>query len=204
MTEALGFQPLATPDPLDLQRISVKILTDAPRTLDLNPFLLIFARWRTDTSQWVDLADYAHMPAGPGIVLVGRLYNFSFDLGSEAPGVLYTSKKGLEGTTEERLQSVLRSGFEMARALASEKEFPAEARLRPGALELTFNDRLDTPNTEATDRLLRPAVRSVLDRLMGLGAYQARPEVDPARRYGFSIRSDNPPSLDELRARLKS
>src|SRR5262249_37485037 len=79
----------AISDRLDLQKIAVKILSNAPATVSLDPFIAIFGRWRTETdhpAQWLDLADYAHMPRGPGIVLVGRNANFSFDLGSAAPG----------------------------------------------------------------------------------------------------------------------
>ena len=79
---------------MDLQKVSLKILSDAPVTLDLDPFLQIFARWRVQ--DWVDLADYAHMTRGPGIVLIGHRANFSFDMGTSAPGVLYLSKKDLQ------------------------------------------------------------------------------------------------------------
>ncbi|MBI3666821.1 MAG: hypothetical protein HY236_11470, partial [Acidobacteria bacterium] len=92
---------------VDLQKISVKIRTDAPPSLKLDPFLVVFGRWRTDAAhpaQWVDLADYAHMPNGPGIVLVGKLCNFSFDQTGGPTGLLYASKKGLNGPAEDRLK----------------------------------------------------------------------------------------------------
>jgi hypothetical protein len=135
----------------------------------------------------VDLADYAHMVRGPGIVLVGQHANFSFDMGSTAPGILYVSKKGLEGSLEERLRQVFAACFGMTRRLVAEPEFPAGVHLRTGALELAFNDRLETPNTAETDRALRPAVEAVLERLYGAGAWRLTPERDPGRRYGFAI-----------------
>lgn len=192
---------------IDLQRISVKILTDALPILKLDSFLNIFGRWRTDAAhpaQWVDLADYAHMPNGPGIVLVGKLCNFSFDLGAGAPGLLYAGKKGLAGTTEDRLKAVLLAGFRMSQRLVAEEEFPAGIHLLPGSLELIFNDRLETPNNAATDRLLRPAVRAVLDRLCGPGAYQLTPQPDPGRRYGFTVMAPKPATVETAIARLES
>lgn len=211
MTDPFGYavqpaEPLPVERP-EIQRISVKILTDALQNLNLDPILSIFARWRKDQThpaQWVDLADYAHMARGSGVVLIGRLCNFGFDMGLPAPGVLYASKKGLEGEPEDRISQVLRASLEMTRALLAEPEFPGGVHLHTGAVELVFNDRLETPNIAFTDRLLRPAVLEVLDRVFGSSAYEATPERDPARRYGFSVRAVNPPPpLETLVARLQ-
>lgn len=207
MTEAISYQPPAVSHQLDLQRISVKILTDAPPDLNLDPFLSIFSRWRTETehpARWMDLADYAHMPRGPGIVLIGHMCNFSFDLGSAAPGILYVTKKGLEGALEDRIRSVLRDCFAMSRRLVAEQEFPTGVHLLPGSLKLAFNDRLETPNSEPTDRLLRPVIAAVLDDLLGAGAYEMRRQPDPGKRYGFSVHSPSAPALEDLISRLRS
>jgi hypothetical protein len=190
---------------MDLQKVALKILTDAPVTLRLDPFLAIFGRWRTDSAdpaQWVDLADYAHMTRGPGIVLIGRRCNFSFDLGTAAPGVLYVSKKGLEGGAEDRLGAVFRDCFRLARRLVAEKDFPPAVHLRTGALELAFNDRLETPGAPQVDQVLRPAVESLLDRLFGARQYRLKPQPDPGARYGFTIEAPNSPELEVLLGRL--
>ncbi len=176
---------------MEFQKVSLKILSDAPVTLNLDPFLQIFARWRVQ--DWVDLADYAHMTRGPGIVLIGHRANFSFDMGTSAPGVLYLSKKDLEGTAEDRLRTVFRDCFALTRRLLAEPEFPAGVQLRTGSLELTFNDRLETPHTEATDRALAPAAEAVLDQLFGAGAYRLTREPDLSRRYGFTIEARETP-----------
>ena len=190
---------------LDLQRVCLKILTDAPISQKLDPFLSIFGRWRTDAAdpaQWVDLADYAHMARGPGIVLIGHRCNFSFDLGTAAPGILYCSKQGLEGSLEARLAAVFRHCYALAGRLAAEPEFPAGVHLRTGVLELVFNDRLETPNNGAVSAVLRPAVAKVLDKLFGPGAYRLTPDADPARRLGFAIESREAATLEVLSGRL--
>ena len=190
---------------LDLQRVCLKILTDAPVSQKLDPFLAIFGRWRTDAAdpaQWVDLADYAHMARGPGIVLIGHRCNFSFDLGTAAPGVLYCSKQGLAGSLEARLTAVFQHSFALAGRLVAEPEFPAGVHLRTGALELVFNDRLETPNNGAVNAVLRPAVATVLDKLFGPGAYRLTPGADPARRLGFAIESPDAVALEVLSRRL--
>jgi hypothetical protein len=189
----------------EIQKVSVKILSDAPQTLDLTPFLSIFGRWRADAAhpaQWVDLADYAHMARGAGVVLIGHVCNLSFDMGTAAPGVLYFRKKGLEGSNQQRLWAVFRDALAISRCLLREPEFPPGVHLETGRVELAFNDRLETPNTEDTDRELRPAISAVLDGLFGRDSYELERQRDPAKLYGFSVRAANPPAWGELIARL--
>jgi hypothetical protein len=205
MTEATHHAARPAGHAPDIQKIRVKILTDAPPTLNLDPFLSIFGRWRTETehpAQWVDLADYAHMSRGPGIVLIGHQCNFSFDLGGTSPGILYVSKRGLDGPAEDRLRRVLCNALDLSRRLLAEPEFPPEVRIHSGSLELKFNDRLETPNTDETDRLLRPVVLAVLNRLWPCCGYELLPARDPASLYGFSVRSAQNEPLEQLAARL--
>lgn len=197
---------------MDLQRIHIKMLTDAPVSLSLEPFVEIFGRWRHDKNHpagWVDLADYAHVPRGMGIVLVGFQANFSFDMcddqGRSAPGLLYAAKKGLIGTYTERIASALLSCLSLSQRLVAEKEFPQQVHLRTDALEIRFPDRLVTPNTKETYMELCPAVLQVIDRMYGAGTsgrYQLVPVSDPAKVLGCSIRAKSAEPLATLLQRL--
>ena len=188
----------------NLQRIQIKIAAAAPPGMSLDPFLEIFARWRKEShpAEWVDLADYAHLPRGPGIVLVGQRLNFAFDLSDPGPGVLYSARKGLTGSHAERLLSALRACLELSKRLVAEPEFPKDARLRTDSLEIRFNDRLETPNTPSTDAELRPAVEQVLNTLFGTGEYELRAPADLGDCYGFSVRAKKAEPLDALLDRI--
>jgi hypothetical protein len=187
----------------DLQRIQIKIAADAPSGLRLDPFLEIFARWRKEThpAEWVDLADYAHLPRGPGIVLAGQRCNIAFDLADPGPGILYTAKKGLSGSHTERLSAAMQWCLEFSKRLIAEPEFPKDVRLRTDSLELRFNDRLETPNTPETAAELRPAVEQVLNALYGPGGYDLRPYGNQADFCGFTVRAKKAEPLDALIAR---
>ena len=197
---------------MDLQRIHIKILTDAPATLRLEPLVEIFGRWRAEKDHpagWVDLADYAHVPRGMGIVLVGFQANFAFDMtddeGRSAPGILYAAKKGLTGSYSERIGSALKSCFELAGRLIAEKEFPQGVHLRTEALEIRFADRIVTPNTKEMYEELCPAVITVLDQLYGAstsGSYQLIPTTDLTQVLGCSVRAQKAEPLDTLQKRL--
>ena len=190
---------------MELQRVNVKLFTDAPEQVVLDPFLDIFARWREDAghpSRWVDLADYAHIPRGPGVMIIGKQGNLALDLADPGPGILYANKENLEGTVEDRILETFRRCLALTAVLTAEPEYPSDLKPRPGFWELSFNDRLETPNTDATDRLLRPAVEATVGRLLGTDHTLIR-QTDPQRRYGFVIHSDEVTSLDVLSSKLQ-
>lgn len=190
---------------MSLQKISLKLFVDVPGTLPLEPFLPIFARWRenkTHASGWVDLADYAHVRNGPGVMIIGHQGNLGMDLTDPGPGILYCNKKDLEGTTEERVLDTFRRTLPLARALTAEPEYPKQLAPRPGFWELVVNDRMQAPNTDETEAALRPGIDAALERIFGGGRYTAVREKDPLRRYGFIIHSDSVGNLEEIAERL--
>jgi hypothetical protein len=191
---------------MDLQRIHIKLLTNASQNLKLEPFIDIFARWREDKKHpagWVDLADYAHVPKGPGIVLVGYQASVAFDMAAPVPGILYMTRNGLEGASEVRIRSALRSGFETGKKLLAEKEFPAGVELNTGALEVRFADRLETPNTPAIDAELQPAITEALNGLYGALEYEMTREADTRQVYGYSVRAKQDETIESLLERLR-
>lgn len=171
----------------DLQRIDVKLLLDCPPDPDLDQFLVIFDRWRKaddHPADWVDLADYAHMPGGPGILIAGKRDTFSVNLNPPGPGLLTSVRSGLEGSLEERFCEALRRAREFNAAVMAEPEFPAEFSVREGAWEIYVNDRLGFPNTDPTDRLVRPAVAAAL----GVVPESLTRDLDSRNRLGYSAK----------------
>lgn len=191
---------------MNLQKINVKMFTDSGERIRLEPFLDVFARWREDHSHaaaWIDLADYAHVPQGPGVMLIGRRGNLAFDLADPGPGILYANKQDLSGGPAERIRETFRRGLALITALTGEPDYPAELKPRPGFWEVTFNDRLEAPHSAATDGVLAPAVREVAGQLFGTDGSRLIPQPDPGRRYGFAIHSEAAGSLEWVADRLE-
>jgi len=179
---------------MDLQRIDLKALLDAPRDVNLDALLAIFGRWRNDKdhpAQWVDLADYAHMSRGAGIVLVGKQGMFGVTRFDPGLALFYSGRAGYEGPCEQRVVESFRRHLALTKALFAEPDYPAALKTLSGTWELSVNDRLDFPNSEETDRLLRPAIEAALDKLFGRGSYQMIPENDRQRRYGFALHANS-------------
>ena len=67
---------------MELQHINVKLLLDPATEADLEPLIPIFHNWIQDRlcpELLLDIADYRHVHAGPGVVLIGREANYSVD-----------------------------------------------------------------------------------------------------------------------------
>ena len=169
----------------DLQRIDVKLLLDVPEDPDLDIFLVIFDRWRQEKANpadWVDLADYAHLASGPGILIAGKRDSFSVNLNPPGPGLLTSVRSGLEGSLEDRFGEALRRARGFNAAVMAEPEFPAEFAVREGAWQVVVNDRLSCPNTDQMDRLVRPAVAAAL----GVEPESLVREPDASNRLGYA------------------
>ena len=178
----------------DLQRIDLKVFVDAPENPDFDPILTAFARWRHEAdapSDWVDLADYAHMSRGAGVVIVGKQGIFGVTRFDPGLGLYYSGRGEYEGSSAERVLETFRRHLSLTAALVGEPEYPAALKTLAGSWELAINDRLDFPNNGETDRLLRPSIEAALDKLFGPGGYEMVQDGDHQRRYGFSIQANS-------------
>ena len=178
----------ATKDREGLQKIDLKLILEGPPDLDVDFLLAIFGRWRLEQDkEIVDLADYAHVDQGPSCILISHRWHFGVTFSGGEPGLLYSTRKGLEGTDEERLLGAARGLVELGRRLIAEPEFPREVRPDPGRIDVVFNDRTIARNDASGDSRFRPAVEALALRLHGPGAYALRKEPEPKRRLGYRM-----------------
>jgi len=164
------------------QRLSIKIFAADPGAVDLDVFTPIFHRWiqnRAVEGLLIDVADYKHVPDGPGILLIGHEADYSLDMAEGRPGLLYTRKRELPASLDEGLRQARRL------ALAACQLIEAETALRFDVqqAEVTLLDRLNTPNTEENFAALEPQVRAVFADLGKLNITRAY--TDP--RYPLSF-----------------
>ena len=136
---------------MELQKINVKVFTAEPNKVPLTDFIDIFHSWIQATDGvYLDVADYSHMQAGPGIVLVADDANVSIDETGNRRGLLYSQKGKLSGSNLEKLNTVLRSALENCQRLEQEPALRGKLRFVGNQVEILVNDRLVAPNTEAT------------------------------------------------------
>ena len=60
---------------MNLQHINVKIYVEDDSAVDLSRFIDVFHSWIKQQlldELLIDVADYRHVPAGPGVILIGH------------------------------------------------------------------------------------------------------------------------------------
>ena len=138
------------------------------------------------------MADYRHVPAGPGVLLVGHEANYSLDNTFDRLGLLYNRKSVVNGTPQDRLLQSFYAALRACRRLEAEPGFEGKLKFDPGDCEVIFNDRLLSPNTEETWNSLRPELEKFFDRIYGSGAYQLQRAGEPRERFRVSVKSAHP------------
>ncbi|GEM_PF-269621 len=115
----------------------------------------------------LDVADYAHVPQGPGVMLIGHHANISMDETEGRLGLLYNRKVKEEGSDEEKIQRILKWAFAHAKRLQAESVLDGKLKFKPGSLQWMVNDRLLAPHNEENAQILERALKKVLEIFYG-------------------------------------
>lgn len=160
---------------MNVEHINVKIFAQEPAVIDMADAIPVFHRWiqdRVAKELLIDVADYRHVPDGPGVMLIAHEANYSLDLTGGRLGLLYNRKVAEQGTTAAKLQLSYDSALAAAKRLEEEPAFRGNLKFQPGDCEVIFNDRLLTPNTDAAYRALEPELRAFFGKLWGADQFE--------------------------------
>lgn len=148
-------------DPNSVQHINVKIFA-AAGTVMPEEAIPVFHRWIKDgvcPEMLIDVAEYRHVPAGPGIMLIALEANYSLDNRENRLGLLYNRKAALEGTFQSRLAQAHKAALEACDRLEKDAAFGGKLKFNRSALEVFVNDRLLAPNNDETWQALEPELK---------------------------------------------
>jgi hypothetical protein len=189
---------------MELQKLNVKLFVEQPNTVPLTDFVDIFHGWIQATDGiYHDVADYSHMHAGPGIVLVANDANLSIDESDNRRGLLYSRKSPVGRSNQERLRAVLRYALEAFSKLEREPKLAGKFKLLGDEAVIAINDRLRAPNAEESFAAVAPAIAAVAKDLFPDAEISLEREPDRRRKFAVRIRTSRSPSADELLGRLK-
>ena len=141
-----------------VQHINIKIFIDNPGAIDLADAVGVFHSWIKNAvcpEMLIDVADYLHVPAGPGILLIGHEANYSLDDRDSRPGLLYNRKATLDGTFQSRLAQAHEAALVACDRLEKDPAFDGKLKFNRNTLEVFVNDRLLAPNTDETAQALK-------------------------------------------------
>src|SRR5207302_2183700 len=108
---------------MHLEHVNVKLLVKSPEEVDLEPLIPVFHSWiegQVFEELLLDVADYRHVPAGPGVVLIGHQGNYSVDNTDERLGVRYNRKAAVGGSNQDALRQATRASLIACQRLESE------------------------------------------------------------------------------------
>ncbi|HTW75464.1 MAG TPA: hypothetical protein VMD56_11155 [Steroidobacteraceae bacterium] len=190
---------------MDLHKLGIKFFAADAQRLDILKLIPMYHRWIQQNALeelLIDVADYSHVPAGPGVMLIAHEGNYALDETGHERGVLYYSKRRLDGELPERVAHVARKALNAARLMSADGELQGALQLRGNRLQFFANDRLQAPNTDAAYAQLQPALVSFLDRLYAGAPYALTREPDPRERLSVRVQADGEVALETLLARL--
>ena len=173
---------------MNVQHINIKLFIENPQSVNIADYSAVFNTWiqkHALDELLIDVADYLHVPNGPGLLLIGHEADYSLDNRAGRLGLLYNRKQQLEGTTQEKLTQAACAVLTAAQILEKENGLQFNTR----EFQVLVNDRLLAPNTMETFVTLEPELRTFFDKLYGGTEYEISYKTDPRERFTVEIKA---------------
>lgn len=166
------------------KRLSVKFFVVGQLPFDAAELVPVFQRWIQQhivAGLLIDVVDYKHVPAGPGVILIGDATDIALDFREGRPGLLITQKRVAGDSLATALETVLDYAQDVARKLESDPALKG-LRVDPAEVEIALIDRLNTPNTAETFSAVQAGLQAALTRWYAPSAVEIAPVgTDPRR-----------------------
>ena len=150
---------------MDSSRISIKLFVENDEHFKLEDVVPVFHRWiqthAIEDHLLIDVANYAHVKDGPGIVLVAHEGNFSLDTRGGRLGFTYQRKQQIQDSFDERVRRVFETTINAAALLQGAPPTGARLKFRGDELEFRICDRLFAPNDTETLEDVKPDLLKV-------------------------------------------
>ncbi len=150
--------------------IGVKLFHEVAGAAQHRDYIPIFHKWiqkRVLDELLIDVADYAHMHQGPGVILVCHDAIYGIDDEDGRRGLLYRRRRAEPQALEQELGTALAKLAAAAQALEREPELAGKVRFVTSEIEVSAFNRLRAPQRDETLAALRPGLERVLSPLLG-------------------------------------
>jgi hypothetical protein len=188
-----------------MQHVNVKLLLRNPEQVDLEPLIPVFHDWIRDQvgeGLLLDVADYRHVDAGPGVVLIGHEGNYSVDNNDNRLGVRYNRKAALDGSNQDRLKQAARAALTACQRLETESRLGGRLRFNGQEIEIFINDRLLAPNCDATREEFDSEFKTFSEELFRGREYSVLYGNDLRKLFGVSVKAAQSFTVAELLEKL--
>jgi hypothetical protein len=190
---------------MELQHINVKLYLEDPQAAKLEALVPVFHEWiqnKVCDELLIDVADYRHVYAGPGVVLVGHEADYSVDNTENRLGIRYNRKAALTGTNRDRFSQAMRAALLACQRLESDERLGRALRFDRRNFKVFVNDRMLAPNTSRANDSVRQQFEDFLATVVGDRDFEMEFETNPRSLLGVEVRVAKPLELDSVLARL--
>jgi hypothetical protein len=173
-------------------RISIKLWFTADN-LELEEFVPVFHAWirerKLEDEVMIDVADYAHVEEGPGVLLVCHEGHYVIERRGDRWALCYHRKRGGESDDlEARLAVPLRRLVTAARLLEGAPELGGKLHFDTETIDVEIRSRLHVENDTASRTRLLPVLKAALARELEVDGLELEPSAEDPRAP-FSVRA---------------
>ena len=190
---------------MDLQQINVKVFTTEDSEINYTSFIKVFNRWmeEADSDDYLNYADYSHVDAGPGVLLILKQANYSIDNAFHEHGFLYNRKHAVEGDNAGKIRQALVEVLSKCEDLEAAAELENAVHFNGTNLLFMINNRHIAPNTPEIAAAIQAELMPVLEQMYGGDDFTvARTSEDPRERFALRISANSDKPISELLANL--
>jgi hypothetical protein len=190
---------------MDLHKFCVKFFVENPGAPALGSVIPVYHRWiqkQAVEGMLVDVADYGHLPQGPGVLLIAHEADYGMDSMEGPLGLLYSRKTESAGRLSDRIAAAFKAALGACVKLENEPEFQGKVRFKAASPVFIANDRLHAPNSDESFQALRSDLTAALAKVYPSTVDLRRTSVDPRNRLTIQITSSQPADVASLLARL--
>jgi hypothetical protein len=196
---------------MDTVKYELKFFLDDASGVELEEFIPVFHDWiqlQQLEELLIDVADYRHVPEGPGVVLVAHDAHYAMDLAEGRLGLLYSRRRETHPSrcaihsVENRLRSVWHCALTACQHLEAHPMLHGRLQFRGNELLLRCNDRLQAPNTPAAYDALCQHLEPFLATLYPGQRVEVEHVSEHTSRLTVGIMVAEPPDVDTLLTRL--
>ena len=190
---------------MDLQQINVKVFTTEDSTINYTNFIKVFNRWmeEANSDDYLNYADYSHVDAGPGVLLILKQANYSIDNAYHEHGFLYNRKHAIDGDNADKIRQALAEVLSKCEQLEASAELENAVHFNGGEFLFMINNRHLAPNTAETAASVQATLTPVLQQMYGDDDFTIeRTSEDTRERFALRISANSDKPISELLANL--
>lgn len=190
---------------MDLQQINIKVFTTEDSKVNHTNFIKVFNRWMEegDSEDHLNYADYSHVEAGPGVLLILKQANYSIDSAYHQAGFLYNRKHEVDGDNADKIRQALTETLSKCELLEASEELENAIHFNGSDILFMVNNRHIAPNTDETAEAIQADLEPVLKQMYDSDDFKIeRTSDDPRERFALRISANSSKQISELISNL--